>query len=153
MLIPAGWSSCATGAPNHLSPIQHCQLRFINGLPNHKKKCKFVTIQIKILVLPLVRQIATEFKSNLQSLYGNELVEVILFGSYARGVNHDESDLDFAIVLRNPNTRPTGEIAKTSVIGSRLSLKYGISISALPTTLYKKQTSMQGIYQEIRKEG
>lgn len=104
-------------------------------------------------MLPLIRQVATEFKTNLQSLYGNELVEVILFGSYARGENYDESDLDFAVVLRDPDIRPTGEIARTSAIGSRLSLKYGISISSLPTTLHKKQTSMQGIYQEIRKEG
>ena len=102
---------------------------------------------------PLIRQVADEYKASLQSLYGSELVEVILFGSYARGDNQPESDIDFAVVLRNPNTRSTGEIVKTSAIGSRLSLKYGIPISSLPTTLYKKETSMQGIYQEIRKYG
>lgn len=104
-------------------------------------------------MLPIVHQIANEYKANLQDLYGNELVELILFGSYARGDNHKESDLDFAVVLRNPDTRPTAEIAKTSAISSRLSLKYGLMLSSLPTSLYKKQTSMQGIYQEIRKDG
>jgi predicted nucleotidyltransferase len=104
-------------------------------------------------MLPIVRQIADEYKAGLQDLYGNELAELILFGSYARGDNRDESDLDFAIVLRSSDTRPSAEIAKTSTIGSRLSLKYGIMISSLPTTLLKKQTSMQGIYQEIRKDG
>jgi predicted nucleotidyltransferase len=104
-------------------------------------------------MLPLIHQVANEYKASLQNLYGKELAEVVLFGSYARGDNRDESDLDFAVVLRNPNTRTTAEIAKTSVIGSRLSLKYGIMISSLPTSLHKKQTSMQGIYQEIRKEG
>lgn len=39
------------------------------------------------------------------------------------------------------------------VIDSRLSLKYGIMVTSLPTSIYKKQNSMQGIYQEIRKEG
>jgi predicted nucleotidyltransferase len=104
-------------------------------------------------MLSLIRQVANEYKANLQNLYGKELAEVILFGSYARGDNRDESDLDFAVVLKNPNTRTTEEIAKTSAIGSRLSLKYGIMISSLPTSLHKKETSMQGIYQEIRKEG
>jgi len=104
-------------------------------------------------MIPFIRQVANEYKVNLQNLYGNELAEVILFGSYARGDNREESDLDFAIVLKDPNTRPTAEIAKTSAIGSRLSIKYGIMISSLPTSLHKKQTSMQGIYQEIRKEG
>jgi predicted nucleotidyltransferase len=104
-------------------------------------------------VFPLIHQIANEYKANLQNLYGDELAEVILFGSHARSDNRDESDLDFAVVLRNPNTRTTGEIAKISFIGSRLSLKYGRMISSLPVSLHKKQTSMQGIYQEIRKEG
>ena len=102
---------------------------------------------------PFIQQVANEYKGHLQSLYGNELVELILFGSYARGDNRDESDMDFAIVLRNPNTRPTAEIVKTSAIGSRLSLKYGIPISSLPITLHKKETSMQGFYQELRKDG
>lgn len=102
---------------------------------------------------PLIKQVANEYKASLESLYGSELVEVILFGSYARGDNHPESDIDFAVVLRDPNTRTSKEIARTSAIGSRLSLKYGIPISSLPTTFYKKETSMQGIYQEIRKYG
>src|SRR5258706_16459795 len=104
-------------------------------------------------MLPIIHQIANEYKANLEKLYGNELVEVILIGSYARGDNQAESDLDFAVVLRNPNTRPAAEIAKTSAISSRLSLKYGLMLSSLPISLYKKQTSMQGLYQEIRIEG
>jgi predicted nucleotidyltransferase len=55
-------------------------------------------------VLPLIHQIANEYKANLQNLYGDELAEVIFFGSYARSDNRDESDLDFAVVLKNPNT-------------------------------------------------
>lgn len=104
-------------------------------------------------MLPIIKQVANEYKASLQRLYGNELVELILFGAYARGDNREESDLDFAVVLRNPDTRPSAEIAKTSAIGSRLSLKYGLMLSSLPTSLQKKQTSMQGIYQEIRKDG
>lgn len=102
---------------------------------------------------PIIYQIANEYKAQLRQLYGNELVELILFGSHARGDYHKESDIDFAMVLRNPNTRTAAEIAKTSPLSSRLSLKYGIMLSSLPTTIHKKQTSMQGIYQEIRKDG
>jgi len=104
-------------------------------------------------MLPIVKQVAYEYKTNLQQLYGNELVELILFGSYARGDFHDESDLDFAVVLRDANTRPSKEIARISAIGSKLSLKYGIMISSLPVSVDKKEHSMQGVYQEIRREG
>ena len=62
---------------------------------------------------PVIRQIAEEHKSRLKSLYGDELVELVLFGSYARGEEHEESDVDFAIVLRNPGIRPTAELFKT----------------------------------------
>lgn len=102
---------------------------------------------------PIVSQIAQEYKENLQKLYGDELAELVLFGSHARGDNHEESDLDFAIVFRSASIRPSVEIVKTSAISSRISLKYGRMLSSLPTSLHKKQNSMQGIYQEIRREG
>jgi hypothetical protein len=104
-------------------------------------------------MLPLVRQVAGEYKAGLQDLYGDELVELILFGSYARGDYHNESDIDFAVVLQDPHTRSSSEIPKTAVISSRLSLKYGLMVSSLHTSFFKKQTSMQGVYQDIRKEG
>lgn len=101
----------------------------------------------------IAKQIAQEYKSILLDLYGNELAELILFGSYARDEQKVDSDIDFAIVLRNPALRPSAEIIKTSAIASKLSLKYGVMISSLPVSLQKKQTSMQGVYQDIRKEG
>ena len=89
-------------------------------------------------MLPIIQQLAKEYKATLKQLYGNELAELVLFGSYARNDFGEESDVDFAVVLRNPDTRVAAEIAKTSVIGSRLSLKYGLMLSTLPTTLQKK---------------
>lgn len=104
-------------------------------------------------MLPIVEQIAREYKESLQKLYGDELVELILFGSYARENHHDQSDLDFAIVLRDSKKRTIADIETATIIGSRLSLKYGIMLSTLPVSLEKKQNSMQGVYQEIRREG
>jgi predicted nucleotidyltransferase len=100
-----------------------------------------------------IAKIAKEYKADLQQIYGNELAELVLFGSYARGNQHEESDLDFAVVLRNPNTRAAAELTKTSPLASRLSVKYGVMISSLPVALHKKQTSMLGVYREIRKDG
>jgi len=102
---------------------------------------------------PVVKQIAEEYKSILQQIYGNELVELVLFGSYACGDYHEESDVDFAIVLFNPATRTTAELMKTAPISSQLSLKYGLMISSLPVSVQKKQTSLQSVFQNIRDEG
>lgn len=102
---------------------------------------------------PIVQQIAEEYKKALQGLYGNDLAELVLFGSYARGDQHSESDVDFAIVFRDSHIRTADDRKKTAVLDSRLSLKYGLMLSSLITSSHKKQTSMQGVYQEIRKEG
>jgi uncharacterized protein len=116
-------------------------------------QAKIVFLLKQIVMQQTIINIANEYKQQLTKLYGNELAELVLFGSYARGDFNKESDIDFAVVLRNPDVRPTSEIEKIAAVSSGISLKYGIMLSSLPVTLYKKQTSMQGIYQEIRKEG
>ncbi len=104
-------------------------------------------------MLPEIKKVATEYKEGLKAVYGNELSEVILFGSYARGDYHSESDLDFAVVLKNPNIRPSAEILKIAPVSSRISLKHGIMISSLAVSSEKKEHSMQWVYQAIRTEG
>jgi hypothetical protein len=61
--------------------------------------------------------------------------------------------INFAVVLRNPDVRPSAEIFKTEPIASRRFLKYGLMISSLPVSFRKKETSMQRGYRDIRKEG
>lgn len=41
-------------------------------------------------------------KQRLRALYGDRLVEVVLFGSTARGDDRPESDVDLLVVLRGP---------------------------------------------------
>jgi hypothetical protein len=36
----------------------------------------------------IINQVANEYKANLQNFYGNQLAELDLFGSYARGDYH-----------------------------------------------------------------
>ena len=104
-------------------------------------------------MLPIINHIAQEYKAALKNLYGHQFAELILFGSHARGDFHPESDIDFAVILTGPFVTATSEIFKTAPISTTLNLKYGVSISTLPVSLAKIKTSMQGVYQEIRKEG
>lgn len=51
-------------------------------------------------------KILREVKLKLQEILGDDLVEVVLFGSYARGEATEESDVDLLVVVKR---RPTLE--------------------------------------------
>ena len=104
-------------------------------------------------MLPIVHQIAQEYKAALQELYGEELAALILFSSHARGDYHDESDIDFAVVLNSAAGDSMAPIFETSEASADLGSKYGYAISTLPVSVSKLQHSAQDVYQEIRKEG
>ena len=101
----------------------------------------------------IVKKIAKEFKDELKKLYGDDLADLILFGSQARGDSHKESDIDFALVLKNPATTSTSEINKVSEIGNDLSIKYGELVTYIGMAEFKLKESDLSLYQNIRKEG
>lgn len=73
-------------------------------------------------------QLLIEIKVSLSMLYGKQLQGVYLFGSYARGEQDAESDLDILVVLSNYGLY-SAEIERTGDLISNLSLKYNVSIS------------------------
>jgi len=74
------------------------------------------------------KTILRQLRSGLNSLYGPRLRGVYLFGSYARGEEDAESDLDVLIIL-DQIPRYGVEIDYTGQLISELSLQSGISIS------------------------
>jgi predicted nucleotidyltransferase len=75
-----------------------------------------------------IRFLLPELKSGLQSVYGKQLNGVYLFGSYARGEEDPESDLDVLVVLQAFD-RYALEVDRTGALAADLSLKYGVSVS------------------------
>jgi len=51
---------------------------------------------------PEIKPILDDLKRDLEAIYGDRLVKVILFGSQARGDAEDGSDIDVLVVLRGP---------------------------------------------------
>ncbi len=48
---------------------------------------------------PAVRELLADFRQQLTVKFGLRLLELKLFGSYAKGTAHEESDVDVAVVL------------------------------------------------------
>jgi len=69
-----------------------------------------------------------ELKAGLSQLYRDQLKGVYLYGSYARGEQDAESDVDVLIVLQQVD-QYGAEVDRTGRLVSTLSLKHGVSIS------------------------
>ena len=112
-----------------------------------------VTYDPKPLTADQLRSLSQEVKQALTQLYGDRLDRVILYGSYARGDFHNESDVDYLVVLRDEVVRSGTEIWHMSETVGDLCLKYEVHVSALPTSLKKYTQSQLFLYQNVRREG
>ena len=75
-----------------------------------------------------VQSLLKELRSSLEDLYGNNLVGIRLFGSYARRQATPDSDVDVLLVLREIGDYGT-EVRRVSDLLSRVSLEYGKTIA------------------------
>lgn len=104
-------------------------------------------------MLPIIRQIAVEFKAELQKLYGDNLAELILFGSHARGDYHEESDIDFAVVLKDDKTTGYSELSDICPLSVDLMLKHNQVVSFLSVSQQRLSESRLLIHRFIKTEG
>jgi uncharacterized protein len=93
-----------------------------------------------------------EFKQSLEELYGDRLIHLILYGSYARNQATDASDIDILVVLKDP-VSVAEEIFRMGTIKTILNLKYDELISVLPISQTEYLHKTTPLLQNIRQEG
>lgn len=97
-------------------------------------------------------EILKEFKSGLKKLYGSKLKNIVLYGSYARGEENEDSDIDLAIILKG-NILPFKEIDRVTEIACDIDLKYNILLSIHPVSENDFNSLMTPLLVNIRDEG
>ena len=75
-----------------------------------------------------IQNLLIELRTGLRQLYASRLKGVYLCGSYARGDQDGESDVDVLVVLDRVD-HYCAEIDRSGYLASELSLKYGVSVS------------------------
>jgi len=90
-------------------------------------------------------------KNGLAPLYGERLKGLYLFGSYARGEERSDSDLDVLIVLDSIPSY-SAEVDRTSELVAGLSLDSGISVSRIFVSEAAWQTQASPFLENVREE-
>lgn len=97
--------------------------------------------------------VIADFKQAVTGFYGSRLDKIILYGSRARGDFREDSDFDFAIVLRDHQIDWSSEFDNVSKLAFPLSLKYDTDISYLPINNSLLNQPDKVLYHFIRTEG
>jgi predicted nucleotidyltransferase len=98
------------------------------------------------------RTILGELRRGLESLYGDRLARLVLFGSQARGDAAPDSDIDVLVVLKG-TVDPCDEIERTGGIVADLSLKFNEVISCVFMDDRRFKVWNGPLLRNIRREG
>ncbi|MCA9997743.1 MAG: nucleotidyltransferase domain-containing protein [Anaerolineales bacterium] len=97
--------------------------------------------------------VLAELRREFSQLYGSRLVELILYGSQARGEAAPDSDIDVMVVLSG-EVDPWVEIERGGKITAALSLKHDVVISCvyMPTNRFMNDKHSP-LLRNVRREG
>ena len=90
-----------------------------------------------------------ELVEGILAIFNTQVIRIVLYGSYARGTNTSESDVDVALLL-NGSTED-----KLSDLIVDLNLKYDkvFSVIDIDYAVFKKWEKVTPFYKNVNKEG
>ena len=91
--------------------------------------------------------------TELYSIYGDMLSEVILYGSYARGTQTDQSDVDIAILLSGKPQKDVTDAMIDCVASHELVCGKVLSVVDIDLEKYNQWKDVLPFYKNISKEG
>ncbi|EDM85619.1 nucleotidyltransferase domain protein [Blautia obeum ATCC 29174] len=90
-----------------------------------------------------------------RSVYGENLVQVILYGSYARGDYHTDSDVDVVAIVHGDRKTLQQQLKKVWDFSCELELEYDtiLSPTVIPYEEFKQYQTILPYYRNISQEG
>jgi len=101
-----------------------------------------------LLLVPILKV----FQDELRSIYGDKLVEIILYGSYARGDFNENSDVDLLLLFEDKYPYfQQDDIVYNSVV--KILSEHQQLISLMPIYKSSFENRKTPLYQNIKQEG
>ncbi len=88
-------------------------------------------------------------------IFGTAMKDAYLYGSYARGDYHEESDIDILLTVDMEQDVIADFYSAVGVVSSDLSLKHDITISVTikPLAQFERYSSVLPYYKNVLREG
>lgn len=99
-----------------------------------------------------IEHLLLRMKKILKRIYGSRLVNVILYGSFARNKAQKESDIDIAVILKG-RVNKSKEIDRIYDVLYALMLETGELISVYPLSDKEIDNSVWPLYYHVKMEG
>ncbi len=99
--------------------------------------------------------ILNEVYDRSNAIFGGSIKEAYLYGSYARGDYHDESDIDILLVADISQSEISVYRNSVALLTSDLSLKYDITVSVAikPFEQFRRYSDILPYYKNVITEG
>lgn len=94
-----------------------------------------------------------EIKKEVFLILNDSVIELKLYGSYARGDYDDDSDLDICLIYDEANVKDIDDLI--SEISVKYQLKYGIMVNIydISVSYYNKYKNISPLIKNIEREG
>ena len=98
-------------------------------------------------------QVLTPMIADLRGIYGDSMESIILYGSYARGTQTDESDVDIAVLLREKPDKRMQDQMIDCVAAYELKSGKVLSVLDIDAVRFREWVDVLPFYRNIHKEG
>lgn len=101
---------------------------------------------------PHIQSLLWDLRGRLEAFYGDRLDQVVLYGSYARGEETPDSDVDVMVVLEG-EVDPWEEIQRMSEPALEVEIEYEEMVTLYPVSREDFERQSLSVLANARREG
>lgn len=102
-----------------------------------------------------LKNVLEDTRKGMQSIFGSKLEDLLLYGSYARGEETDESDIDVMVLVDLPKQELSKYRRNVSDFSVTVDLRYGVllSIKLQDAESFSRYGDTLPFFINVKKEG